>query len=249
MNKTVIKVGCTILLIIISLFIFSVYNSFNGNPVSKYISQKTLEKYLKQTYSDKNFRIDKGSYNFKFNHYTFKTIEIGAVDEKSGTAKEYNFSVRDGWNPRVSIDPIRESRIDRALSEKFNKEADLEMRKVLLPFVPSIKEVSTNIEVFKGEYTSDTVWNKSFKLDRPLNLHIILEVKNESKEDMLKIAEMIQSKLNEEKYEYSNCTINANIMNNDTDKDMYGYVKYAVSFKMNTQINIKNIRDLSKKEL
>lgn len=58
-----------IILVVLVGFLFTIYNTFNSNPISKGIAKSKLNKYIEENYSDGDFRIRNVGYNFKFNEY------------------------------------------------------------------------------------------------------------------------------------------------------------------------------------
>src|SRR5690606_24922143 len=93
------KIGYIVVLVVLIGFVLFIYNEFNGSPVSKYISTRTLEKYLEETYPDTELRIDRVYHDFKFGGYGFNVIEIGSVKPDGEGPKKYEFSVRGFWKP------------------------------------------------------------------------------------------------------------------------------------------------------
>ena len=229
------------------MFVLYIYNAFNGNPVSKFYSSKVLEQYLEENYSDRDFRIEEGFYNFKFSTYDFNVIEIGNASPNENEPRHYGFTVRGFLKPYVNLDAIYIENLDEPLMGKLSREAESEITNLLKQSVPTVKGIGVSIEVLKGKYDSNTIWNKDLELERPMSLHIVLDSTNSTKEDVFKEAEVIQKVLNENNYTYESVTINGNIIdkpNAEYRKDDTGYVKYSVSFEKDTDINIKDIEVL-----
>jgi hypothetical protein len=244
------KAGYSILLFILIAFVLTLYNSLNGNPISKYTAKKILEKYLDKAYTNQILRITgSGNYDFKFHSYTFKVIKISDSKSKEidDTYKEYNFTVTGTISQKVQTDPIKEDNIDKTISSKFSEEASKEIQSLLVKELPQVKSVSVDVDVLKGQFGGNMSWSKTLKLDSPLFMHIITDASKESKEDFYKTSEKIQQILNSNSYSYSNVNINGNVIEDGfAEKDAYGYVIYAATFSSSKEIQIKNIKVLKK---
>ncbi|THE14160.1 hypothetical protein E1I69_04935 [Bacillus timonensis] len=238
------KILYSILLGLLVLFVLYIYNEFNGNPVSKLYSTKILENYLEETYPDREFRVEEGFYNFKFSSYDFNVIEIGATAPNENGPKTYEFNVRGLLKPYVILDSIYTENLDEPLMEKLSAEAQTEIMEILMQSVPTVKGIGVSLEVQKGNYDSNTTWNKDMKLEKPISMHIVLDSTQSTKEDVLTDAQVIQEVLNDNHYSYADVTINGNIIddsNAEYIKDDTGYVKYYVSFEKETDIELKDI--------
>lgn len=233
------RVIYSVLLVVLIGFVFFIYNSFNGNPLSKYLAQRELNTYLKETYPDQAFHISDGFYNFKFGEYSFDARQIGT--DEAGT--EYEFTLRGFLKPTVFWDGIYYSNLDEPLMEKLQNEAANEITELLADKLDVIANVSVQIEVLQGTYDQDVRWSKDLKIEKPLRLHMFLDSTNATREDVLIAAEIIQATLNEANYDYDHVTINGNIMDKKvTEKDDFGYVKYVVSFHKDTHLKLKDVR-------
>lgn len=228
------------LLIIVIGFVLVFYNAFNGNPVSKLIAEKNVEKYLSEEYPGRSFNVSKGQYNFKFSEYNFDVIEIGE-------GITYNFSVRGLFNPYIS-DGIYFANLDEPLMEKLSLEAARALEKVIAKKSTSeaaaLLNISVQLEVLKGTYSNDVVWSPDLEVEKPPYIHIIINSTNKSAEDVLTSAIVVQAALDDLQYEYDRTTINGNIVDAVDGSDYksdYGYVKYYVSFNKDTELTIKDI--------
>ncbi|RFB15008.1 hypothetical protein DZB84_13945 [Bacillus sp. HNG] len=238
------KVMYSILLGLLVLFVLFIYNAFNGNPVSKLYSNKVLENYLEETYPDREFRIEKGFYNFKFSSYDFNVIEIGATAPNENGPKTYEFTVIGFLKPYVNLDSIYTENLDEPVMEKLSAEAQTEITELLKQSVPTVKGMGVSLEVQKGDYDLNTTWSKDMKLEKPIIMHIVLDSTQSTKEDVLTDSQVIQKVLNDNNYTYAGVTINGNIIDDSKAeyvKDDTGYVKYYVSFEKDTDIELKDI--------
>ncbi|MBS4218716.1 hypothetical protein KHA96_10370 [Bacillus sp. FJAT-49711] len=228
-----------ILIIILVVPILFFYNAFNGNPVWKYVSERSVKLYLKETYPGQEFVIPDGFYNFKVSGYTYDVRKIG-----DGQQKEYEFNVTGFWKPTVTYDGIYYDNLDLPLMDKLGEEASAELTELLTDKVGRVIEMSVQIEVLKGTYSSDTNWSKDLKLEKPIYIHLIVDATNRSKDDVLKMVRSIQQTLNSEHYNYSGVSFNGNLFDNEViEKDNLGYVKYYVGFEKNSDIKLSDIEE------
>ncbi|MCR2821190.1 YfjL-like protein [Lederbergia panacisoli] len=229
-----------ILLIILVVPILFFYNAFNGNPAWKYFSNKSVKHYLKETYPGQEFVIPNGFYNFKVSGYTYNVRKVG--DEQQ---KEHEFSVTGFWKPTVTYDGIYYDNLDLPLMEKLGKEASAELTELLKDKVKRVVEMSVQIEILQGSYSSDTTWSKDLKLEKPIYIHLIVDVTDMSKEDVLRTVQDIQQELNSADYSYSGVSFNGNLFDNEQigAKDHFGYVKYSVGFDKDSNIKLSDIKE------
>lgn len=231
-----------LLALLIGLVLF-LYNAFNGNPLSHYLSERALQQYITQHYPNHQLRIDKGYYNFKFSQYEFEVIEIGGRPGNEGPAT-YPFSVRGFLLPEVVSDGIRYSNLDTALMERLKGEAEEELFSILTPRIPTLADISVHLEVVKGQLAADVRWDRHLKLDDPIFIHIVLNANRLSREDVLAAAIDIQEALQSERYVYSTVNINANMMDGDKMKAPLGYVKYAAGFGPDDELSLRRIKEM-----
>ncbi|WP_078556228.1 hypothetical protein [Bacillus alkalicellulosilyticus] len=233
-----------ILLFLVGSILF-IYNEFNGNPLSKWYAKRTVDNYLAEHYEDKTFRIDEGFYDFKFKEYAFDVIEIGSTSETSNTPETYYFTVRGWFKPTVMIDGIYTENLDYEAMERLSQEAASDIQSILLENnVSSVHSVDVQLEILKGEYSSEQPWSKQMELEKPFSMHMFLDVTNREKEQFYEDVKSIQTILNKEGYLYDSVTINGNIIEGNR-KDESGYVKYYVSFTPETEIEMESIKEFS----
>jgi len=227
-----------ILIIILVVPILFFYNAFNGNPAWKYFSERSLKSYLKDTYPGQEFVIRDGHYNFKFSEYSFTVRKIG--DESQ---KDYELNVAGFWKPAVRYDGIYYDNLDQPLIEKLEREAVAEFKELMKDRV-KIVDMGVQIEVLQGTYSSDKKWSKDLKLEKPFHIHLIVDVTNMSKEDVLESVRSIQQTLNSEHYAYSGVSFNGNLFDNEMiSKDDFGYLKYSVGFDKDSNIKLSDIEE------
>lgn len=228
------------LVLLVSLILY-LYNAFNGNPVSKLISQKGLESYLAEQYPEKVLRVREGHYNFKFGEYSFAVIEIGG-DTAQGT-EPYEFTVRGFINPKVHWDGIYYSRLDEELMGRLEEQAAQEISAFLKREVEHLIMVSVSLEVLEGHLDPGSGWSKDLPLEKPIGIFVVLDAANRSPEDIFNTAVQIQESLNREGYDYDRVNINANVMGAETGKEATGYLKYALDFEKNSDIKLGDVTE------
>ncbi|MCY8543081.1 hypothetical protein P9D59_03310 [Bacillus haynesii] len=236
------KILYSVLIVLLVSFVLAAYNAFNGNPVSKKLSQTALEHYLTDRYPEKDLRIDNGLYNFKFAEYVFEVTDTGDQKRKD----PYLFSLRGFIQPEVHTDGIYEENLNEPLMERLGEEAGKEIKTFLSKSINDLKDVHVYVEVLKGKLKNDAKWEKSLRLDKPMEVHILLDAANANRKDVYKTAQKIKRLLNEEGYDYEGVTINANIFDGEDIKDEeIGYLKYSTSFEKNTEIKLKDVEELN----
>ncbi|MCY7790459.1 hypothetical protein [Bacillus haynesii] len=236
------KILYSVLIVLLVSFVLAAYNAFNGNPVSKKLSQTALEHYLTDRYPEKDLRIDSGVYNFKFTEYVFEVTDTGDPKRKD----PYLFSLRGFVQPEVYTDGIYEENLNEPLMERLGEEAGKEIKALLSKSIDQLKDVDVHVEVLKGKLKNDAKWEKSLRLDKPMQIHILLDAENAGRKEVYNTAQKIQRLLNEEGYDYESVTINANIFDGEDIKDEeIGYLKYSTSFEKNTEIKLKDVEELN----
>ena len=107
------KIIYFVILVGILAFLFSIYNAFNSNPISKGIAKNKLNKYIEENYSDRDFIIKDVIYNFKFSEYYGRVI---STEE----GLDYNITLSKNGN---IIDLYKENGFieDVELNNRFNK--------------------------------------------------------------------------------------------------------------------------------
>lgn len=102
------------------------------------------------------------------------------------------------------------------------------------------------MEVLKGKLKEDAKWEKSLRLERPMEIHILLDAANADRKDVYKTAQKIQRLLNEERYDYESVTINANILRGKISKTTRPAMSNtAPSLKKNTDTRLKDVEELN----
>ena len=146
----------------------------------------------------------------------------------------------------MHTDGIYEENLNEPLMERLGEEAGKEIKTFLSKSITKLKDVDVHVEVLKGKLKNDAKWEKSLRLERPMEIHILLDAANADRKDVYNTAQKIQRLLNKEGYDYESVTINANIFEGEDIKDEeIGYVKYSTSFEKNTDIKLKDVEELN----
>ncbi len=242
----------TALLLLVGLVLF-VYNEFNGNPISEYRAEKALQTFLATNYPENEYRVNDGSYDFKFNEYFFMVNEIGTgtvvaeevgAESKTPPIENYHFTVRGFVFPKVNFDGIRSSRLDQPLMMRLGKEASNEIFKELQQHIGTIHHVEVTLEVLKGQFEGRVDWERTLPLDRPYQIFIVLNASEMNADDVYQTAKAIQKLLNELNYQYGSVNINANMIDSTSiSKDHNGYVKYALGFRKDDIIKRNDVEE------
>lgn len=218
-------------IIVLLVPLLFLYNAYNGNPISKALAKKTLNKYLEKTYPDDEFRIWDGFYNFKFGEYVYEVSIIG--DEAQ---VKHEFYIGGLFSNEVIYDALHDANLDKILMKKLQKEAERELIVLLKETVPELRRVTVMLEVLKGTYELDTKWDKKMELDQPMHLHMLIHDVSLSKQAFYEAAQFIQTTLNEENYNYEFIEIDGNTTNEAGD-----IVRYYVVFNKHDEVKINNI--------
>lgn len=105
MKKTM-KIAAFLLAIALIAGVGLFANSLVGNPVSKYLAERTVRTHLEKTYPGTDYMIDDSGYNFKFGWYVVHVVSPSSPDtyfsvttDMWGSLIRDNFDdVSSGWN-------------------------------------------------------------------------------------------------------------------------------------------------------
>lgn len=244
MNKK--KLFFVVLLVVIIGFVLFLYNAFNGNPISKYISKEVLEDYLEETYFDQELQIKEGFYNFKFSEYQYSVIEVGSTDEE-GNVKQYEFKVRGFFNPTVSWDGIYYENLDHEMANRLSKQAHQEISPLLSEKMDTIHLVEIQLEVLKGKFEDDVKWSKELALDKPMEIFVQLDSTEQTKEDFLSAARKVKNILDEQGYEYESVLYNGSGFDMEGLKaETHGYLKYSLRVEKGGVLDMGDVEEHNK---
>lgn len=231
-KKKIIYIIAILVLLIPVLFL---YNAFNGNPISKLIAKGTLKNYLEETYPEDEVYLSKGFYNFKFGTYVFDVTMYG---DSTG---DYEFEVGGFFSNEVVMDGFYLDHLDESLMKMLGEDARDELKATLGSAVPDILDIEVLIYVLKGTYELDQVWHKDLQMAEPMQIHIVIDGQELSKQDVYERTITIQKILNEEGYDYDRVSINASV---PYDGDWI--LKYAVGFNKNGTVKEKDVSEENK---
>ncbi|RXZ82545.1 hypothetical protein EBB07_10795 [Paenibacillaceae bacterium] len=236
------------LLVLIVLFIAWAYNDLNGNPLTKYLSTKTLERHLAANYPDRELRIKEGIFSFKFKEYEFEVIELGTSKVSTDFPKDsqpaaYTFTLRGWWNPKVRNDGLHNTLLDEPLMNRINSALTEELTQLLRGNGLDVMELYAGIEILKGELAADAEWDRTRKLKSKLSIILHLNAEGQSREDTLASFQSIQQLLNKEGYDYESVAAHSNLpMVGKTSGIMPGQEKFGSRFTPDQQLKLKDIR-------
>ena len=230
-----------LLIFVLTIFVLFFYTAFNGNPVTKQLSKLTLNTYLKKTYPGDEFTINKPFYNIKDSGYDYKVKRIGDPIQT-----EHNFFITGILITNVHYDGIYYENQDTILINKFEKEAREELTNLLQKIVPEMLEINVQIEILKGKYDLETVWNKKLELEKPLYIYIAIDSRKLSNKDILLVTSEIQKTLNKNQYIYRNVTIDGKVIDVEVENEIedlnYWHVKHSISFEIDTILDLKQVK-------
>lgn len=154
-SKLIPRILICLSILIFAGLIFSLFNSFYGNPVSAAIATSKIKSYVNHTYPDLNLEVPSATYNFKTQGYYSQV--------KSGTSPDTCFSV--SWSDGGLYDTYEydvekrdmtyrrlQTELDKTVEGIIQTELPYETSILLADFV--LKEGDTN----------------SLKLDMPLDI-------------------------------------------------------------------------------
>ena len=114
---------------------------------------------------------------------------------------KYIFGELEIIKPAVDPQVFYEENLNEPLMERLGEEAGKEIKTFLSKNINHLKDVDVHVEVLKGKLKEDAKWEKSLRLERPMEIHILLDAANADRKDVYKTAQKIQRLLNEERYE------------------------------------------------
>lgn len=226
-----------IIIITLIISVVTVYYLLNGNPYSKLKAKGTLETYLAETYPDETFYISKRCYDPEFSDYLFDVIK-----EDDPTQKEYRFEVPTILSEYELVDGIFNANLDESLGDKFEQEAIIEIKKLLKNSIPEIRELEVYIYVLQGKYDNNKTWDKNLQMDKPMDVHMIIDGTDLSKQEVLEVAKTIQNKFNVEGYDYKSVAVNVYVPFKNEWLDEW-IVKYMIEFNQSDKINEDDIEE------
>ncbi len=170
-----LKIILLFLSIVLVFFTGFIYNSFNGNPINRYIATKKVESYLAMNYPEEEFKIKKVYYNFKLGHYLAKAY--------SPQNMNVQFLVSPRGNGYIYDEYLDKYAKDQELSQHFSEQ----IVKIVFPIakdkVMETSKVKAEIYIKKDKYPSNTIYSKD--IEEPFNLNIYFKGDKISKEEFV----------------------------------------------------------------
>lgn len=187
------KIIMLLILIILVGGILFLYSLFNGNFIGSAIAKAKINKYIENTYPEKDFMIYDMFYNFKFCGYGARV-----KSNKDGL----NFSIEAFGNGRV-YDYYKESPYlaDIELEDKFSKIIEEELKnefRDILNFDTNTEYedyLFANVIVKQGKYKDKTI-----DYNREMNDFIEIQVSTNNKEKALEVARKMKEVLLKNSY-------------------------------------------------
>lgn len=152
----------SMVIFLVSLVVF-IYNSFNGNPLSKYIATKQMENYLTMNYPEEDFKIERVYYDFKFGAYVGKVYS-----PRNG---DIQFTVSPRRNGYVYDEYIDKYARDQELSRLFSEQINQMVFPIAKEKIVETSEVTAEIYIKKGKYPSDASYSKNMEENLSLNIY------------------------------------------------------------------------------
>lgn len=120
------------------LLVLSTANAFIGNPISKSVNAKAINKYVEQNYPSMGLEIGETKYDFKFNEYTAKVRSNTSIDTKFTVSSIHGKVKSDDYKDAVlgKYNTITRFMDEYAILAKtiLSKEAGLPVDRVLVSY-------------------------------------------------------------------------------------------------------------------
>lgn len=125
---------CFVLLLILLVLWF--VDGFYGNPISKKISNRSIEDYIEKTYPNNQYEIADAKYNFKSNGYYSEVSLPGSID--------IHFRVSTRRNGKISYDSyqsevVYKQNVFRRINDEYRKRVDEVVEAQEFPYPGYIK--------------------------------------------------------------------------------------------------------------
>ena len=216
------------------------YNEFNGNFISKQMAKSTLKEQLSEQYPDREFQLDKGFYNFKFDAYTFDVTFYEPPNNWT-----YTFEVGPKYLPKtIQTKTMHYDSRDETKSNDWSNQGSQYVKDLLAAFPIGGTYYSIDVPI----QFSQTVWTPDINIIVAPSISIEFPLyKGESKEEFLNIVQEIQAVLDEDKIRYDTVFVymDEKVDNRDGKKEGYAPIyyqrKYSLQFQENSPITLDNI--------
>jgi hypothetical protein len=137
-----------ILIILVAIPVSFIYDSFNGNPIGKYMARQKMADYLETHYPQQAFKIDRVYYDFKFGGYT------GSISSPRDPSIRFMLHTRN--HGEIYDQYIDKYAKDQALSQRFSEQVSQLVLTAAKDQVEETSKVSADIYIKKGKYAPTT---------------------------------------------------------------------------------------------
>lgn len=124
MRKRILKIAALVVAVGLIALVCVFANSLVGNPISKAIASDTAKKHIAENYADKDFEIERVTYNFKDGYYHAFVSSESSIDSDftlvidmwgSLRSDSYEDRVLSGWNTSERISTDYRNAVDAVL--------------------------------------------------------------------------------------------------------------------------------------
>jgi len=148
--KKALKITAFLLAIALIAGIGLFANALVGNPVSKYLAERTVRTHLESTYPGTDYVIDSAGYNFKFGWYVVHIVSPGSPDTYfSVTTDMWGGIIRDNFD-----DVLSGWNTARRLDDEYRALTDTMFKAPTFPYVTDI--AFGTLEIYPREALNST---------------------------------------------------------------------------------------------
>lgn len=163
MGRKVLKVSAAVLAFALVILILLVTNAFTGNPISRALAQRAVERHVEQQYAGLDLEVvRKAQYSFKFGEYTAYVQSRTSPDTGfsiycgSGgniLRDDYDSYVRSGWNTMQRISSEYASAVETLIHSQLDWEQDMVIAQLNEDgsYPLSSLQLDMNYDIFSGE--------------------------------------------------------------------------------------------------
>lgn len=236
----------TILAVLIVGFISYLYIGFNGNFFSKMIAKNIAEKHIEQLFENHTISEGDSYYNFKDGRYTF---EFRVHNEANYWL--YSVGVRGAFIPQKKriYTYLQEESVDNALSASYQLKGEEFVNTLLKEENIASASVWYYITVPKNFYQEPKAWEPAIEEAFMPELSVSLKDEQQTPEQFLKAAQVIQKRLNDAQFTYLNVyvSITREYDNSIEQREGYADIFYETvySIQFTPQSGTLTIDDIS----
>lgn len=201
-KKRLLKIGAALLGSAIVVFLLLMASSVLGDPVSKYIAQKEIERYVEETYPEQQLSVSEVRYNFKLGGYYAEAASDTSIDTRFSVYWRFGEGCSDGY-AAVTEGANTFSRMEAEYTKRLY---------ACIQDIPQANELSR-------AYLTENEWDKlppipldtPFSLDLPLEYTAFLQFYEEEDEITLaraaQLTEQAYERINRKGYVFSSYSI------------------------------------------